>query len=540
MKIPVTTISLTILLALSPLAPAAAAAAAADPDALAEAVALAKDATRMQAAILGADLDAAPALAVRHASPTEAALALVARHDASPDARQLADLRALDALPDAQRAAIAGAIDAFLALDDATRSGLSSPPPDPAPVFRARLGLLDAALALAQAFPAGGSTSLACSAVVVSSVLSLDLVGCANTYTQDVALAIDVGGADVYRNNAGGSGFTFDCWPGNTKPAPTAGALLDLAGDDQYVSGRSCGVNGGGHFGSGFLLDAQGADVYAGGHFGVNGGGYGSTYLAGYGMGFLLDVLGDDQYSAQCCGTNGGGYHGVGLLLDVAGNDRYAATSYGANGGASGGLWGLGTLLDVAGDDSYVAEGGGTNGGVGFALGAFVGLLVDGSGTDTYQDHNGGTGTDNSVVPKGLLGAQVDLTHGAAFLHPTVQRNPDGSCWVYNDSNGNGIREWWEDMAGWLLGPLPCTVNPDVGPDEQGNCWLYNDMDGDGTKDWNEIAFAWLPCTTTVNPDTGPDEWGRCFVYNDEDGDGMKDQSEIGVMLLNSPCPAGG
>ncbi|MGH2625420.1 MAG: hypothetical protein ACRDHY_02070 [Anaerolineales bacterium] len=37
-------------------------------------------------------------------------------------------------------------------------------------------------------------------------------------------------------------------------------------------------------------------------------------------------------------------------------------------------------------------------------------LVLDAGGTDTYSDTNSpsGTGTDRTVVPKGVLGAQVD------------------------------------------------------------------------------------------------------------------------------------
>ena len=91
----------------------------------------------------------------------------------------------------------------------------------------------------------------------------------------------------------------------------------DLLGDDEYISGRSSGINGGGNAaGSGFLFDALGNDRYAAGAFGVNGGG-------GGGVGFLLDGFGTDTYSGTTQGVNGGGQVGLGTLIDVSGGDTF-------------------------------------------------------------------------------------------------------------------------------------------------------------------------------------------------------------------------
>lgn len=477
----------TLLLLCCLLAPAAAALPPPDDAApagrLADAVDSGKDATLAQAALLGLDLGAAPTFTVRHASPSEAAFALVARMDAPMDAAQEAQVRALDQLPAEQRAALVDAFDAFLAFDDATRLGLADGDASTgvAPILRARLDLLDAAGALADAFT---SPALVGCGVTVAPAFALDLLGCTTTYYSDVALLIDVGGADVYRNNAGGSNTrgvsTYDCSGG-----PSSGALIDLAGNDQYVSGRGCGINGGASFGSGFLFDAQGTDVYTAGYGGTNGGAAG-------GVGFLLDALGDDDYNADWTGANGGGSNGVGALVDLAGNDEYNAGYYAANGGAS---LGAGLLLDATGNDRYVSNGESTVNGGGF-LG--VGLLVDGAGTDTYTDY-GGTATDESVAPKYIAGAQLDLTSPTAFLHPHVDPNPDGTCWVYNDSDGDGVRERDENFAD-QLGTVPCTVNPAFGQDQYGRCWVYNDMDRDGQVDgwWEPILDVPCPPTTTL------------------------------------------
>jgi hypothetical protein len=66
----------------------------------------------------------------------------------------------------------------------------------------------------------------------------------------------------------------------------------------------------------------------------------------------------------------------------------------------------VGFLLDEAGDDTYNADDAGTNGGGNGG----VGFLLDAAGTDRYEDPlvPGGSCQDCTLVPKGLVGAQVD------------------------------------------------------------------------------------------------------------------------------------
>jgi hypothetical protein len=184
--------------------------------------------------------------------------------------------------------------------------------------------------------------------------------------------------------------------------------------DDVYgnpVAPLSGGVNGGatGRRG-GFLLDAGGNDTYTARTQGVNGGG------ALQASGFLLDAGGNDTYTATgetpfgARGANGGAFsQSTGALIDIDGDDEYGARDRGANGGSVGGYAGL--LADLAGDDSYDATHTGVNGHARPVLpyaAPSTGLLFDGNGTDTYEDREGGTGVDKTVVPKGLVGAQID------------------------------------------------------------------------------------------------------------------------------------
>lgn len=333
-------------------------------------------------------------------------------------------LRAIEAYPEPVRGALADTIAAFLGFEAATRAAFArqgpGTMPDFRPVFAARERLLDAALHLRDALAVAGDVQAACAPVQVLPVLSIDLSDCDNSYTEEVALQIDRGGNDTYLNHAGGGCFF------------KAAALLDFGGDDAYgdpLRPADCGRNGGGHFGTGFLLDAAGRDVYAGHDQGVNGGGHSGAgflldvgqaddqYLAGrsgtngggdVGTGFLFDDGGNETYVARGGATNGGGDAGTGTLLDAWGNDRYDAGASATNGGGL--AAGFGLLLDASGDDSYTAEHRATNGGAYVG----VGVLVDLAGLDAYLDANTppGTGTDRSVAPKGPAGLQVDWPNG--------------------------------------------------------------------------------------------------------------------------------
>lgn len=215
------------------------------------------------------------------------------------------------------------------------------------------------------------------------------------------------------------------------------GFLVNLGGGSTYVAsyesekliGGGQGVNGGATSGGvGFLLDAGGGSGFEANAWGANGGAHEG------GVGLLLAGGGDDAFQADSLGTNGGSSGGDGLLVDVGGDDRYEAGDAGANGGADGD--GSGGILDLAGDDTYRAEGGDANGaasdgglallldaagddvyrsdsaGNGYADPLSYALLLDGQGTDRYEDSETDC-WDCSQVPKGALGAQLDLSEGA-------------------------------------------------------------------------------------------------------------------------------
>lgn len=460
---------------------------------LAKAAALAKAGGSRQERLLEVQIPE-PTIATREL-PSEALRALLQVNGLEPTAQDEAGMARLDALPGTLRARLATLVEIFLAFDDASRRD------DQGRMLAERAALLDAVVALAEAAAPGVCDRIDLPAdPTLPGIATIAIGDCADTYTRDFALSVDLGGSDVYRNNAGGNGFGADpC--AQTSPHPAA-ALVDLAGDDDYVSGRACGVNGGaigggallvdaggndeytaqnlgtnggGHAGLGLLVDAGGNDVYtASGQWATNGGGF-------FGAGFLVDLAGDDTYTGSLAGTNGGGLLGHGLLLDGDGADAYTGFTSCVNGGASDGT---GFLLDAGGDgDLYYAEdtgsyeetfgknGGAGRGGVAFLLdtggndryvggsnGANgggqwgTGFLVDAGGDDEYTAGNDGVnGSGWALIPGSHVVRPVENVVGLGFLievsgtdrYTAGQFGANGGCYVGSsflyDGEGNDV-----------------------------------------------------------------------------------------------------
>ena len=336
----------------------------------------------LEAARAITELVVAPPAPRRHGRlASAAALRLIASTGAVATPEQVRALRALDRSSLAVRGSLAGLLDAFARyrlIAGRTSHGRAD---DGAALLSAKVELVSHASTLRAALAVAAVDQ--CTPATIWPVLTISLGTCDDTYELDVALSVDAGGHDHYRNNAGGG-------------QRLAAAAFDFGGDDRY-EGRNDwfsqgGENGGGYLGSGALVDFAGRDTYRGKGFGLNGGG-------GLGSGFLVDVSGDDRYIATKSGSragpgaaNGGGAVGSGFLLDLGGNDVYDAgrddQSGSVNGGAMGALlaWAMtapasGFLLDTLGDDRYIGGHFASNG-AGVALGD--GLLVDARGDDAY------------------------------------------------------------------------------------------------------------------------------------------------------------
>ena len=230
---------------------------------------------------------------------------------------------------------------------------------------------------------------------------------------RDVLLVIDAGGDDRYH---------FD-----SSHHPRRGrvrALIDLQGNDRYVSVTPAADPSSAVMGVGVMIDLAGDDVYQGTHltqgaalFGnallVDGGGRDVFNALGHAQAFalagtaaLVSLGGDDRYTALTHAQASAGPAAVAVLIDRAGDDRYrldnaplispsaqsSAHNVSMGQGAARGVradhsdgrslaGGLALLLDEAGDDHYHAQV--------FAQGAgfweSVGVLLDGAGNDHYE-----------------------------------------------------------------------------------------------------------------------------------------------------------
>lgn len=268
-----------------------------------------------------------------------------------------------------------------------------------------------------------------------------------------VGLLVDGGGDDVFESGSyGTNGGAIEWGVGLIH-----GGLISAGGDD-VLEARFFGTNGGVYTraagaGHGFIVNADGANTYAGGGVGSNGGAHARNGAPAVSTAFLLDGTGgnslsgthqalnggarwgsavamlvsgpgsDTFYTENGLGANGGAHRGEparAFLVNAGGDNAYLSDDdFGVNGGAHGG-GNYGLLYDLTGDDTYIVEDDeSVNGGVSESgclvelvvtcASSTVGTLLDGSGTDTYEDDAGGTGTDKTVVPKGTIGAQIDL-----------------------------------------------------------------------------------------------------------------------------------
>ncbi|MBF0452741.1 MAG: PDZ domain-containing protein [Candidatus Magnetomorum sp.] len=256
-------------------------------------------------------------------------------------------------------------------------------------------------------------------------------------YTRPLDWIIDMGGDDLYLNNAGAA-----------TPEKKISVVIDLSGNDHYSSTEQWS-QGAGFMGFGIVLDCSGNDFYTAKSLsqgcGVMGVGhlidlsgndqYHSQELqqgvAFWGFGSLIDTGGDDSYYGSLFAQAVGGTYGLGLLVDTSGNDRYFATgkhksSYETDGvfrGSSQGFGigfrgiasgGIGMLLDLDGSDQFVAgnfsQGGGyffgmgilknagnqsdlyiaSRYGQGFSAHSAAGILIDDGGDDIYKGIQGG------------------------------------------------------------------------------------------------------------------------------------------------------
>jgi hypothetical protein len=243
-----------------------------------------------------------------------------------------------------------------------------------------------------------------------------------NTYATETVLAVDLGGDDVYTNNAGGAGL-LEAGP----LRPPAAMLLDRGeGSDTYSASPGSASQGSGSLGAGLLVDEGGDDSY-------------SVWLAGnqgtvaqgsasFGAGVLWDRgTGNDAYSSPVI-AHGTGLAGVAMLLDEGGDDSYSIPyTFDSEGGQGMGCFGgFGALVDRGeGADSYVAA---IDDMQGMACVGSLGVLFDGGGPDEYLLQSG----------LGLIG----LTEPATVRQSGYGQGYGelGAVGILLDAGGNDVR----------------------------------------------------------------------------------------------------
>lgn len=220
------------------------------------------------------------------------------------------------------------------------------------------------------------------------------------------------------------------------------GTLVDLAGNDAYYAetdsrkvprpdyshsekyvnasnGQGAGMGRRGDLtdghswagGMGTLLDLAGDDDYLSGNWSA-----GAGYW--YGMGFLYDKSGNDHYRATTFSIASGAHFCVGALLDDGGNDIYEGLADARTGMGFGHDFTVGILFDRAGDDLYRF---GWEG-IGDAINTSQAFFIDGGGADTYvldagKNGRGMTGFNPENWPPALeANYQAEATQIGLFL----------------------------------------------------------------------------------------------------------------------------
>ncbi len=255
-----------------------------------------------------------------------------------------------------------------------------------------------------------------------------------NRYEKDIALLVDIDGADVYHNNAGGTRGVFG----------GVACLIDMGGNDTYYS-LSPGVQGSGLAGIGMLIDYRGKDSYFGEDC--------CQAAALAGVGLLYDEKGDDTFHGTQF-TQGAAGFGIGVLADINGNDFLTCDSLGQGFGTT---LGIGVCTNIYGNDSYcagiesssesLADSGFAQGcGVGFQsadnrkfpdLWGGIGFLIDRHGNDTYEGNVFCQGAAYFLSIGALLDNEGNDVYMSSVLSQGAGRLLSGGILVDQKGNDN-------------------------------------------------------------------------------------------------------
>ena len=309
---------------------------------------------------------------------------------------------------------------------------------------------------LAAASPAPAPAGVVDGCELVDQAPALCVAGTgANVITKDYALVVDLGGADLHANSAGGADPL-----GNGLPVAVT---IDVGGDDRYDAP---------------VPTASGSWVSQGG-----------GYLAG--VGFLVDAAGNDTYRIAATGGmplamgQGKAESGYGVLADLAGNDTYELTATGAGWtsalGQADGANGVAVLLDREGNDQHVVRATGNDVFQGFGIippvAAAVGL---------------GTGRNGYIVIATPPPVHVD----AVFAGRGYGLFADGGGSDTVGVEAVAVDPGKDEVYGPFLVGLPGAVSYGLGVGQDGGVGLA--LFGDGATDASVTAAATAPGSQTL------------------------------------------
>ncbi len=234
----------------------------------------------------------------------------------------------------------------------------------------------------------------------------IDLAGNDTYFTQysgqgcgyfGVGIQVDAAGDDIYKLYADGQGFGGSAG---------VGTLVDYSGNDQYEAVRDQAVTGrpsyhselkisvsnaqgcamgrrgdgaDGHSwagGMGSLIDIHGDDEYLSGNWSM-----GCGYW--FGMGFLYDGEGNDRYNGVSWSQASGAHFCIGVLLDDGGDDHHVVEESSNQSLAFGHDFTVAMLVNLGGDDIYEIE----RDGLAFSINRSVAMLIDIEGNDHYRQN---------------------------------------------------------------------------------------------------------------------------------------------------------
>ena len=348
-------------------------------------------------------------------------------------------------------------------------------------------------------------------------------------HSENTRLLIDLGGNDIYTNNAGGT-------------IGSVALVIDHNGDDVYNNTDDRYIQGFGCLGVGYLVDLEGDDRYTAKHFSQGGGimgvgclwdksgddeysGHGFTQGAAmFGLGALLDDSGDDKYDCATMGQGGATALGLGICSDLSGDDEYLLNvtegkdNMGSAGYGQGGAlsfrhspWnkkltaygGVGFLIDGDGDDSYLTKGWCDQGG---SYIMSLGALYDGGGDDKYEAGTG-QGSGIHITNAILIDKSGDDSYKGAFR--TGGSGSDRSPGIFIDYSGDDIYQ--SNSSSYGTGCKPFSFS------------LFIDYKGDDTyispnpvgpilmNNWDAFGGVWPESAGNVWP------WAMCLDLGGDD-----------------------